>query len=172
VKDKLLPSLAILLIVFAFAFVTVFNRAQVLKFETIEEGECLGSCLRPEQPGMVIISQLADVDSPSQGLQLPDDLAEKLHAIDYQKYFVAVLFHGLTGSSVPLVNINPLMITHAREKVTIYAFLSRPSRIMGQIVLSPYRIIKASKGGQWNSEVTFILNVGFKEMDRQTSFVP
>jgi hypothetical protein len=171
-KEKLILSTAIMLIVFELAFATIFNRAQVLKFETIEKGERLGIYYGPEHPHMMIIAQLADIDKPIDGLQFSPELVGKLRAINYQKYFVAILFHGMIGYLDPDVNINPQWITHSRERVNIHAFLSKQPRLMGMILSSPYRIIKVSKTGQWNSEVTFILNVGLKEMDRQTRFVP
>ncbi len=173
-KNKLVQGLAALFLVAVLVLAIVFNRGQVLKFETIDQGEFLDSYIGSIQPNMLIISQKGNIANPGKGVQFPFELVEKLRYIDYEEFLVIILFRGLTGSFSEKFTIDPSMVLRSSNRVIIKTTLGEPPKESGVGFLQsyPYRIIKISKSGHWNREITFILDIGGKAVDKQKHFVP
>ncbi len=173
-KNRFILGAAALFITIALVSFFVFNRAQDLKFETIDQGEILDGYIGSKQPNVLILSQNGSINNPGKDVQFPNELAEKLRSVDYDKFFVIILFRGDTPGFNEKYTIDALSIIRSRNRVIIKTSLGNPSdeTIIGLLHSYPYRIIKVSKSGQWNQEITFILDVDGKEMDRQKLFVP
>ena len=125
---------------------------------------------RGKEPRLVAVTDQASVSS-LQGQLRPDHL-EMVAKVDFSAYFVLVVYQGekyTTGYSVKVTDIKRDMDT-----VLVYASFQRPSpgEVKGEIMTSPYCIVKVKKTEEFKGSFTFVLVANGEEVARQTYVVP
>jgi len=125
---------------------------------------------RGKEPRLVVITDQASVSS-LQGQLWPDHL-EMVANVDFSTYFVLIVYQGekyTTGYSVEVTDIK-----RNRDTVLVYASFHRPSpgEVKGEIMTSPYCILKVKKTEELKGSFTFVLIANGEEVARQTYVIP
>jgi len=166
-------SFALLLIIAAIIIFTTRGEKGVaeLPFETIEIAEIPGTGFEYQglDPNLVIITGKGGIQQL--GNTISTTSQSMLETLDFNKYLALVVFQGFKGTT--LYGVEVQRITRLRNIVNIYAHFTErdPSIGAGDIVTSPYHIVKIPRQGL-KGNIEFILYANGEEAIRQTYTLP
>ena len=155
-----------------------------LSFKSIDQGYSIyqGYKLSPEngygsdkkEPGIVVITDIDEVENPGTDVQLSMDLVDKLRTVDYKKNFGVIVIRGLLQGTSPKYSVDILRVIREGDTVTIQAHFGEtgPHDVIQQAFSSPYHIIRVTKAGEWDRDIHFVLDADGKEVANTTHFIP
>ncbi|MBM3301954.1 MAG: protease complex subunit PrcB family protein [Deltaproteobacteria bacterium] len=147
-------------------------RGTELHFVGVEQRQTprIGKLHESKEPGLMIIGrpqELAQVYpfvSPDAQLLLEE--------VDFDDYFVAVVFQGWKPTDSYGAQVR--RITQTDEVVTLYAHFTErdPERVAAHVVTSPYHVVKVRRPDPTGKEIEFLLNADGRVVSSRKHFIP
>lgn len=121
-----------------------------LPFETITQQEV--SLYGDKEPGLRIVTKPEDADSL--GSLVAPEVRSQLETVDYSSSIAIGVFQGQKPTTEYAAQIQ--RVTRRGNIVTVYALFSErdPSKSAGDLVTSPYHIVRVPKAGEWGGPIT------------------
>jgi hypothetical protein len=143
-----------------------------LPFETIEQKEWAGTGQSYEafEPGLMVFTQTEQLDILNPWIT--QDAQTKLLAVDYDQYFVVVVFQGKKPTTGYGVDVN--RIAQLENGVNVYAQFHepKPDEAKADAITSPYQLVQVQKVGAWGQAVRLNLIVEDVTVASISSFIP
>lgn len=118
-----------------------------LPFETVERTEISGTGddYPGKTPTLIVITRAEDITSL--GNTISPSAQEELRKLDYNNYFVIVVFQGIKGTNMYGVNIQS--VTKDENRITVFAHFTQrdPEMAAADVVTLPYHIVKVPRNG-------------------------
>lgn len=129
----------------------------VLSFETIEQKDYSGTGIMYESknPGIIIVSGTGDANN-LMGL-ISENSLKQLQTLDYQGYFVIATFQGWKPETGYGIQVDKVVRSENTVNILVTLNEPKPPRHPGEIVSSPYHLLRIQKTGNWGQEITFNL---------------
>jgi hypothetical protein len=129
----------------------------VLFFETIEQQDYSGTGIMYESknPGIIIVSGTGDANN-LMGL-ISENSLKQLQTLDYQGYFVIATFQGWKPETGYGIQIDKVVRSGNTVNILVTLDEPKPPQHPGEIVSSPYHLVRIQKTGNWGQEITFNL---------------
>ncbi|MGD2206694.1 MAG: protease complex subunit PrcB family protein [Anaerolineae bacterium] len=149
-----------------------------LPFQTIAEGDSVGAPdgrgYSGEEPDLLVITALEQVDSPGMDIQFGADLADQLRAVDYEHNIVIVVFRGSIEALSSSYTVDILRVVRSRNQVVVRAHFGAPGPEEGSLssFSSPYHIIAVLRQRMQEQKIRFILEVDGQVAKECTYFIP
>jgi len=129
-----------------------------------------GASYGGRSPRLVVIARQTDVSSVQNQL-----LSEHLSLIadaDFSTHFVAIIYQGEKGSTGYSVEV--IDVKQEGDRIVLCAQLHEPipHQVRGQMVTSPYYVVKIERPEGSGDAFTFVLLDGDEEIVRQTETIP
>lgn len=123
-----------------------------------------------QTPGLILINTVQDIpllDSVTRRSEI-DPMS-----IDYNKYFIAVLFQGLQGSTGYEISLQQAKKEDSRLLLQAHAREPFVGETVGLGSTSPYHIAKIERGGnEWSNEIDVALSFNGTQVLTQTHYIP
>ena len=143
-----------------------------LTFETIEQKEWAGTgqSYEAREPGSIVISSLQDIANLDK--LVTDEAMTQLQELDYDNYFVLVVFQGRKPTTGYRVQIDH--ITRTGKIINVYTqFLEpKPDEAKADAITSPYHLVQVQKIGEWGQEISFQVIVNETIVTSLSYFIP
>jgi hypothetical protein len=129
-----------------------------------------GASYGGRSPRLVVIARQTDV--PSVQNQLLSEHLSLIADVDFSTHFVAIIYQGEKGSTDYSVEV--IDVKQAGDKIVLCAQLHEPipHQVRGQMVTSPYYVVKIERPEGSGDAFTFVLLDGDEEIVRQTETIP
>ena len=128
-----------------------------IPFETVERTDISGTGddYPGKTPNLIVITGAEDVIAL--GNTISPSAQDELSKLDYNIYFVLVVFQGIKGTNMYGVDIQ--RVIRDENRITVYTHFTErdPQREAGPVVTSPYQIVKVPRNGL-QGEFEFVLN--------------
>ena len=128
-----------------------------LLFETVERAEISGTGddYPGKTPNLMVITRAEDVIAL--GNTVSPSAQDELSKLDYNIYFVLVVFQGIKGTNMYGVDIQ--RVTRDENRITVFAHFTErdPEMAAADVITSPYHIVKVPRDGL-KGEFEFFLN--------------
>jgi protease stability complex PrcB-like protein len=168
----LFPILICITLSATFGLVACEPQEADLPFETIEQKEWAGTGQAYEalEPGLMVFTLTEQLDSLTPWIT--ENAKAKLLAVDYDKYFILVVFQGKKSTTGYGVDIN--RIARLENAVNVYAQFQvpKPDEAKADAITSPYQLVQVQKVGTWGQEVRFNLIVEDVTVTSTSSPIP
>lgn len=145
-----------------------------LLFETMarDQGFFTGEGYGREEPNLLVISQIADIDTPGLEVRFPAALADQLRVLDYDRFFAILALQGLHGSGGFQITVQ--RISRRGDTVFVQASFVEPGpddfRTWG--FTSPYHLVVVPKEASWRRSIRFVLMKDDRSVAETTHFIP
>jgi hypothetical protein len=140
-----------------------------LQFQTIEKGEST-KANKPTEPEIFVITNNNDY-LHLRGFISPDS-EELLKTLNYDNFFVLMVFQGLKPNSGYGIEIK--VVTKTKNIVTLFTKFDEPKPDLEKSpeIRSPYHLIQIKKISNWDQEIEFHMVVQGQVVVSQTFFIP
>lgn len=168
------PKSIVLLGLLLFVITACQPQEGKLPFETIAQGDGFytGRGYGGEEPNLLIITGLNEVDSPGLDVEFPPELADQLRQLDYDRFFAILVLQGLKHQGGYSITVQ--RVVRQDDRVNVHAEFTKPEpgtrRI--QAFTSPYHLIAVSKQGEWGQQFRFVLIADSEEVAETSHFIP
>jgi hypothetical protein len=145
--------------------------AKELSFETVKEFE---SDYTDIDPDFWVLTSPEDMDALKPDLPIPSAVSTELQVLDYQRYFVIVIWRGQLPvlSSKYIIEPNQVLLYKDKIVVQVHYDPFDPEFIAAQAISSPALVLAVSKTEPWSKEIRFTLEVDGQEVKEHSFFIP
>lgn len=168
------PKIKILLGLLLFVITACQPQEGELSFETIAQGDGFytGRGYGEEEPSILVIANVDEIDEPGLDVLFPTELADQLRQLDYNRFFAILALQGLKPQGGYSVTVQ--RIVRQDDQINVYAEFTSPEpgtrRI--QAFTSPYHLVAVSKQGEWGQQMNFVLVTDSEEVAETSHFIP
>lgn len=165
-KRTLVVALVVLLLIIALVGSAILGGHR-LQWEQVAFGEVAG--YKGSSPMIRIVSTAAEASSVE---YIKPNHLKAVESIDFGSYVVAVVYMGKQGAAGYSIKVSSVRLRGSTVTIDAKFLSPDPKYPFGQLITSPYYILKIRKPPKLSDEATFVLRVKWRKVAETTHLVP